>query len=168
MNWLDLSEHQPRLHEQAWLAGSATLVGDVTLAAGASVWFNAVLRADGDSIEIGEDTNIQDGCVLHADPGVPIRLGRGVSVGHRAVLHGCVVEDNVLVGMGAVIMNGARVGRGSIIGWRGATGEHGCPSRLTRSWAARSCQAFAHPRGAARHPGKRGGLPGTRRAIPPG
>ncbi|MDQ3357897.1 MAG: gamma carbonic anhydrase family protein [Actinomycetota bacterium] len=83
--WLDLTQHQPQVH------------------------------ADGDSIEIGPDTNIQDGSVPHTDPGIPIRIGRGVSVGHNAVLHGCLLSDNVLVGMGAVLMNGVRVGEGSII-----------------------------------------------------
>lgn len=115
MKWLDLSEHRPRVHDRAWVAHNATLVGDVSLAAGASVWFTAVVRADGASIDIGQDSNIQDGCVLHADPGIPIRIGRGVSVGHRAVLHGCDIEDNVLVGMGAVVMNGTRIGRGCVI-----------------------------------------------------
>ncbi len=113
--WLDLTQHQPQVHDGAWVAPNATLVGDVRVSAGASIWYTTVIRADGASIEIGEGSNVQDGSVLHADPGIPITLGRGVSVGHRAVLHGCVVEDNVLVGMGAVIMNGARVGAGSVI-----------------------------------------------------
>lgn len=115
MKWLDLSQHRPRVSEEAWLASSATLIGDVSVAAGASVWFNVVLRADGAAIEIGPDSNIQDGSVLHADPGIPIRIGRGVSVGHSVVLHGCQVEDDVLVGMGAVVMNHARIGRGSLV-----------------------------------------------------
>lgn len=115
MEWLDLTAHRPLVHSQAWLAHNATLVGAVSVAAGVSVWFNAVIRADGASISIGPDTNIQDGCVLHADPGVPIRIGRGVSVGHRAVLHGCEIDDNVLVGMGAIIMNGTRIGRDSVV-----------------------------------------------------
>lgn len=115
MQWLDLTSHRPRVHSQAWVAPNATLAGDVSLAAGASVWFTAVLRADGALIDIGPDSNVQDGCVLHTDPGVPIRIGRGVSIGHRAVLHGCEIEDDVLVGMGAIIMNGSRVGRGSVV-----------------------------------------------------
>jgi len=115
VKWLDLNQHRPRIHKLAWLAESCTLVGDVSVAAGASLWFTTVVRADGAAITIGENSNIQDGCVLHADPGIPIRIGRGVSVGHRAVLHGCVIEDDVLIGMGAVVMNGTHIGHGSII-----------------------------------------------------
>jgi carbonic anhydrase/acetyltransferase-like protein (isoleucine patch superfamily) len=113
--WLDLAQHQPRVHADAWVAPNATLVGDVTVASRASIWYGTVIRADGDRIEIGPDTNIQDGCVLHTDPGAPITIGRGVSVGHNAVLHGCLLADDVLIGMGAVLMNGVRVGEGSII-----------------------------------------------------
>ena len=107
---------RPSVPESAWVAPNATLVGDVRLAPRVSVWYQVVIRADGDSITIGGSTNIQDGSVLHTDPGYPISIGAGVSVGHRAVLHGCQVEDDVLVGMGAIVMNGARVGRGSIVG----------------------------------------------------
>jgi carbonic anhydrase/acetyltransferase-like protein (isoleucine patch superfamily) len=106
---------EPKVADDAWVAPNATLVGSVTLGPEASVWFGAVLRGDGDSIEIGAGSNVQDGCVLHADPGFPVRVGAGVSIGHNAVVHGCAVEDDVLVGMGAVVMNGARVGRGSLV-----------------------------------------------------
>jgi len=106
---------EPEVSAEAWVAPNATLVGKVTLAAEASVWFGAVLRGDGDRIEVGTGSNVQDGCVLHADPGFPLLVGSGVSIGHNAVVHGCVVEDDVLVGMGAVVMNGARVGRGSLV-----------------------------------------------------
>ncbi len=99
----------------AWVAPGATLVGDVNLGPEASLWFGAVLRGDGDRITVGARSNVQDGCVGHADPGVPLTVGTGVSVGHRAVLHGCTVEDDVLVGMGAVVLNGARVGAGSLV-----------------------------------------------------
>jgi carbonic anhydrase/acetyltransferase-like protein (isoleucine patch superfamily) len=105
----------PDIHETAWVAPGATLVGAVRLAAGSSVWFGAVLRADGDSIEIGPGSNIQDGSVLHTDPGFPIVLGADVTVGHRAVLHGCTVHGPVLVGMGAVVLNGATVGPDSLL-----------------------------------------------------
>jgi carbonic anhydrase/acetyltransferase-like protein (isoleucine patch superfamily) len=105
----------PAVADDAWVAPGASLIGAVRLAARASVWFGAVLRADGDAIEIGEGSNVQDGCVLHTDPGFPVRMGSGVTVGHRAVLHGCTVEDDVLVGMGAVVLNGARIGRGSLV-----------------------------------------------------
>lgn len=114
--WLDLSEHSPCVAEDAWVAPNATLVGAVSIGAQASIWYFTVARGDGDRIDVGAGSNIQDGCVLHADPGIPIWIGQGVSVGHRAVLHGCVISDNVLVGMGAVLMNGVHVGEGSIIG----------------------------------------------------
>lgn len=106
----------PVIHESAWIAPGANVIGATTMAEDSSVWFAAVVRADGDTITIGPGSNVQDGSVLHADRGVPLRLGAGVTVGHRAVLHGCVVEDDVLVGMGAVVLNGARIGAGSIIG----------------------------------------------------
>jgi carbonic anhydrase/acetyltransferase-like protein (isoleucine patch superfamily) len=109
------ADHRPSVASDAWVAPDATLVGAVTLRDEASVWFGAVLRGDGDSIEVGAGSNVQDGCVLHADPGYPVRIGAGVSIGHNAVVHGCVVEDGSLVGMGAVVMNGARVGRGSLV-----------------------------------------------------
>lgn len=105
----------PVLAEDSWVAPGATLVGAVTLGSQASVWFGAVIRADGDTIEVGEASNVQDGAVLHADPGFPLTMGRGVSVGHAAVLHGCTVEDNVLVGMSATVLNGARIGRDSLV-----------------------------------------------------
>ena len=107
--------HQPRLDSSAWAAPGSTLIGRVTLAAGASVWYTAVLRGDAEDITIGANSNIQDGCVVHADPGSPATVGESVTVGHRAVLHGCTVEDESLIGMGAVVLNGARVGRGSLI-----------------------------------------------------
>ena len=85
------------------------------MGAASSIWYTTVLRADGDSITIGEGSNIQDGCVVHADPGLPVVVGNDVSVGHRAVLHGCTIEDGALIGMGAIVLNGSRVGAGSLI-----------------------------------------------------
>jgi carbonic anhydrase/acetyltransferase-like protein (isoleucine patch superfamily) len=99
----------------AWVADNATLVGQVQVAAHASIWYASVLRGDGDAIHIGPRTNLQDGTIIHADPGFPAVVGAGVSVGHRAILHGCTVEDDVLVGMGAIIMNGAVIGEQSIV-----------------------------------------------------
>jgi carbonic anhydrase/acetyltransferase-like protein (isoleucine patch superfamily) len=107
---LALPSGRPAIAEGAWVAPGATVVGAVTVGAGSSVWYGAVLRGDGDRIVVGARTNIQDGCVLHADPGLPLALGDGISVGHRAVLHGCTVGDDSLVGMGAVVLNGARIG----------------------------------------------------------
>jgi carbonic anhydrase/acetyltransferase-like protein (isoleucine patch superfamily) len=106
---------EPAVSESAWVAGGAALIGRVTIGAKSSVWFTTVLRGDGDRIDVGEETNLQDGVVVHADPGFPVSLGDRVSVGHRAVLHGCTVEDDVLIGMGAVLLNGSRIGTGSLI-----------------------------------------------------
>lgn len=113
---LSLPGRDPRVDASAWVADTARVVGQVDLGERVSVWYSAVLRGDGDAIRVGARTNLQDGCVLHADPGFPLTVGAGVSVGHAAVLHGCTVEDDVLVGMGAVVMNGARIGTGSMIG----------------------------------------------------
>ncbi|MBF4764384.1 gamma carbonic anhydrase family protein [Nocardioides islandensis] len=110
------SGQHPVLGEHTWVAPGVVLVGDVRLHEESSIWFRAVLRGDNDRIEIGAQSNIQDGCVLHVDRGYPIRVERRVSVGHRAILHGCTVEDDALIGMGAIVMNGARIGAGSIVG----------------------------------------------------
>lgn len=112
---LSVAGHSPELHPDSWVAPNATVVGRVVMAAGASAWYGAILRAEAETIEIGAGTNIQDGVTIHVDPGFPARIGAGVSVGHNAVLHGCTIEDDSLVGMGAVVLNGAVVGSGSLI-----------------------------------------------------
>lgn len=112
---LSVGARMPRLAAGSWVAPGAVLVGDVHLQRDVSVWYACVLRADGGSIRVGEGSNIQDGCVAHADEHGDVVLGTGVSVGHRAVLHGCTVGDGCLVGMGAVVLTGARVGEGSLI-----------------------------------------------------
>ncbi|MGB0435648.1 MAG: gamma carbonic anhydrase family protein [Mycobacterium sp.] len=112
---LPIAGRTPQLHPQSWLAPNATLIGQVVLAAGASAWYGAILRAEAELIEIGAGTNIQDGVTIHVDPGFPVRVGAGVSIGHNAVLHGCTVEDDSLIGMGAVVLNGANIGAGSLI-----------------------------------------------------
>ena len=111
-----LGEACVELHPQSWVAPNAVLVGKVRLQAGASVWFNAVLRGDNELIDIGEHSNVQDGAVMHTDMGFPLTLGKGVTVGHNAMLHGCSVGDYSLIGINAVIDNGARIGRNCIIG----------------------------------------------------
>lgn len=109
-------ERRPELMDaSAYVAPGAVVLGDVTIGAGSSVWFHAVIRGDSAPIRIGQRTNIQDGCVLHADPGFPCQLGDGVTVGHGAIIHGATVEDDCLIGMRAVVMNGAKIGRGSIV-----------------------------------------------------
>jgi carbonic anhydrase/acetyltransferase-like protein (isoleucine patch superfamily) len=105
----------PEVDPTAWVAPDAVLAGAVTIGAEASVWYATVIRGDGDAIRVGARSNIQDGCVLHTDPGLRLVVGEGVSVGHRAVLHGCVIEDDVLIGMGAIVMNGAHIGTGSLV-----------------------------------------------------
>lgn len=110
-----LGEDEPQIAESAFVAPNATLAGSVRLAEGASVWYGAVLRADNEPITIGENSNVQDNCVFHVDTGRPITLGRGVSVGHSAVIHGATVEDHCLIGMSATVMNGAVVGSESLV-----------------------------------------------------
>ena len=107
--------HTPQVDPTAFAADGATLVGAVRLAADASVWYSAVVRADGAPIEIGAGSNVQDGCVLHSDPDYPVRVGAGCTIGHRAVVHGCTVDDGSLIGMGAVVLNGAVIGAGSLV-----------------------------------------------------
>lgn len=106
----------PKIENSAWVAPGATVVGEVRLGDRASVWYGAVLRGDTDPITVGDRTNVQDGSVLHADPGFPTTIGAGCVVGHRAILHGCTVEDRCLIGMNATVLNGAKIGAGSVVG----------------------------------------------------
>ena len=110
-------------HADSWVAPNATLVGKVKLEPGASVWFNAVLRGDNELIHIGENSNVQDGTVLHTDMGFPLNVGTGVTIGHNAMLHGCTVGDYSLIGINAVILNGAKIGKYCIIGANSLIGE---------------------------------------------
>jgi carbonic anhydrase/acetyltransferase-like protein (isoleucine patch superfamily) len=112
-----LGNVSPTLHpEGCWIAPSASVIGNVKLERHASVWFAAVLRGDNDPIIIGEDSNIQDGCIMHTDPGFAMIVGRGCTVGHQAILHGCIIGDNSLIGMGATVLTGARIGKNCLIG----------------------------------------------------
>ena len=111
-----LADLSPQLGEGAWAAPSADLIGDVRLAARASVWFGAVIRADNTPILVGEDSNIQDGAIGHSDPGFALTIGARVTVGHQAILHGCTIADDCLVGMGARILNGAVIETECIVG----------------------------------------------------
>ncbi len=106
----------PNIHKDTFVAPSADVVGDVTVGAGSSIWYQAVLRGDMAPITIGEHSNVQDGCLLHVATGFPLKVGNYVTVGHGAILHGCTVEDGVLIGMGAIVLDGAVIGEGSIIG----------------------------------------------------
>ncbi|MEE1747264.1 MULTISPECIES: gamma carbonic anhydrase family protein [unclassified Streptomyces] len=106
---------EPDIDEDAFTAPTSVVIGEVTMAPGSSLWYHAVLRADCGPIAIGADSNIQDNCSVHVDPGFTVTVGERVSVGHNAVLHGCTIEDDVLVGMGSTVLNGARIGAGSLI-----------------------------------------------------
>jgi len=111
-----LGEHRITCRGDCWIAPGAIVIGAVVLENNASVWFNCVVRADHDTITIGENSQLQDGCVVHVDPGFPVTLGRNVSVGHMAMLHGCTIGDGTLIGIKAVILNGAKIGRNCLIG----------------------------------------------------
>ena len=114
-NLLPHDDGYPEVAASAWVAPGAYVIGDVHLAEESSVWYGAVLRGDTEPIRVGARTNIQDGCILHADPGFPAVVGEDCVVGHRAVVHGCEIEDGCLIGMGATILNGAKIGEGSIV-----------------------------------------------------
>ena len=132
----------PQLAEGAWAAPSADLIGDVRLGARASVWFGAVIRADNTPIILGEETNFQDGAIGHSDPGSPLAIGARVTIGHQAILHGCTVSDDCLIGMGARILNGAFLGPECLVGANALITEGkrfeegglivGAPARLIR------------------------------------
>ena len=111
-----LGDRVPRIDAEAYVAPGAQLIGLIELHARASVWFNAVLRGDNEPIRIGARTNIQDGAMLHTDPGFPLDLGEDVTIGHHAIVHGCTVGAATLIGMGAAVLNGARIGAGCIVG----------------------------------------------------
>jgi len=111
-----LGQSQVDAHPDSWAAPNATLVGKVKLEPGASVWFGAVLRGDNELIHIGENSNVQDGAVMHTDMGFPLSIGKGVTIGHNAMLHGCSVGDYSLIGINAVVLNGAKIGKYCIIG----------------------------------------------------
>ena len=116
MSIYSIDSRNPQLDPAAWVAPNAIVIGDVRLAAGASIWWNAVLRGDNDPIVIGENSNIQDGSVLHTDIGTPLTLGRDITVGHMVMLHGCTIGDGSLIGIGAIVLNRAVIGKHCLIG----------------------------------------------------
>ena len=111
-----LGDAVPQIDPTAWIADNATIIGDVSIGPGASIWYGAVLRGDNEPIVIGARSNVQESAVLHTDPGRPLMLGEGVSIGHQAMLHGCTVGDGSLIGIQAILLNGATVGPGSLVG----------------------------------------------------
>ncbi len=118
-----LGKRQLVTEGEHWIAETAVVIGDVLLKPNASVWWGAVLRGDNERITVGENSNVQDGSVLHTDPGSPLIIGSNVTVGHMAMLHGCTIGDNSLIGIGAVVLNGARIGRNCIIGAKALIAE---------------------------------------------
>jgi carbonic anhydrase/acetyltransferase-like protein (isoleucine patch superfamily) len=111
-----LDDSTPVIHESAWVADSAQVVGNVNLAENSSIWFGVVARGDTETLTIGRGSNIQDNSVLHADPGVPLVIGENVTVGHQVMLHGCRIGDGTLIGIGAIVLNNARIGKNCIVG----------------------------------------------------
>ena len=111
-----LDDIAPQIDPTAWVAPDANVIGKIVLEAGSSVWFGATLRGDNEEIRLGENSNIQENCVLHTDMGYPLVIGANCTIGHKAMLHGCTIGEGSLIGMGATILNGAKIGRGCLIG----------------------------------------------------
>jgi carbonic anhydrase/acetyltransferase-like protein (isoleucine patch superfamily) len=153
-----LDDKTPQVDAQAWVAESAQVIGLVELAADVNVWFGSVVRGDVEHIRIGAGTNIQDLSVLHADPGVPLTLGEGVTVGHRVILHGFTVGDGTMIGMGATVLNNARIGKHCLVGANALVTEGktfpdgsmilGVPARVVRPLTAAEIEDLAR---SARH-----------------
>lgn len=145
---------KPVIHPEALVAPTAAVLGDVHLSAGSSVFYGAVLRADRAAITIGEDTNIQDNCVLHEESDLPLTVGSRVTVGHGAILHGCTIGDETLIGMGAIVLNGAKVGSHCIIGAGALVPQnavipdgslaYGSPARVKGSVSAEQIEELRH------------------------
>ena len=144
----------PQVAESAWVADSAEVMGDVALGEEVSIWFGVVVRGDTSAIRIGNRTNIQDSSVLHSDVGMPLTIGCGVTVGHKAMLHGCTVGDDSLIGIGAVVLNGAKIGKGCLVGAGALVTEGkafpdgsmiiGSPAKLVRSLTREQLQGLRH------------------------
>ncbi len=153
-----LGEHTPQIHPTAFIAENATIIGNVIIGAHASVWYNVTVRGDNDKIVIGENTNIQDGAVLHADPGYPISIGKNVTVGHMAMLHGCTVGDGTMIGIRATVMNGSVIAENCLVGAGSLVTENksfepnkvlmGAPARVAKTMdgevAAKMPRAASH------------------------
>ncbi len=150
-----LDGHAPTLpaNGRYWIAPGAQVIGKVTLKEDASIWFNCVLRGDNETLDIGEGTNVQDNCTLHSDPGFPLTLGKGVTIGHNAIVHGCTVGDHALIGMGATVLNGAKIGAYSVVGANALVTEGkefpdyalivGAPAKVARIMTPEQAEALA-------------------------
>jgi carbonic anhydrase/acetyltransferase-like protein (isoleucine patch superfamily) len=164
-----LGDRAPSLPEDGefYIAPGAVVIGDVRLARGASVWFNAVLRGDNEPITIGAGSNIQDGCVIHTDPGFPVEIGEDVTIGHNAIVHGCSIGKGSLIGMGATILNGASIGERCLIGANSLVREGmvvpdgslviGVPAKIVRMLEAEAAEKLS--RGAERYRAKAASYP---------
>ena len=149
-----LEDRIPRIHARAWVADNATVVGDVELAEDASVWYGAILRGDSALLRIGRRSNVQDGSVIHADEGIPTTLGDDVSIGHLVMLHGCTIGDGSLIGIGAVVLNHARIGKHCLLGARSLVTEGkefpdgslimGSPAVVVRSLSEAQIEGLRH------------------------
>ena len=147
-----LGDKKPSFEETCFIAESAVLIGSVILENHVNIWFNAVLRADTDLLRVGENSNIQDGSVLHMDKGFPLTIGKHVTVGHKAMLHGCTINDNCLVGMNAVVLNGAKIGKNCLIGANALVPEGreipdcslvlGSPGKIVREVTSAEMESF--------------------------
>lgn len=143
-----------KIHDSVFIADGAVVLGDITVGEGSSIWFNATVRADRDWIVIESGSNIQDNAVVHVETGFPVHIGRNVTVGHGAIVHGCMVEDNTLIGMGAIILNGARIGKNCIIGAGALVPQNmvvpdnsliiGCPGKILRKVTEEEVQTNLH------------------------
>ncbi|MEP3525784.1 MAG: gamma carbonic anhydrase family protein [Hyphomicrobiales bacterium] len=145
MSLYSLDDRMPQLPEAGkyWIADNASIIGNIVISEDVGIWFGAVLRGDNEQIYIGEGSNIQDQCMLHTDMGFPMTIGKGCTIGHRAILHGCTIEDNSLIGMGATVLNGARIGKNCLIGANALVPENkiipdnslvvGMPAKVVRS-----------------------------------
>ncbi len=154
MTLYSLGDVRPQLAAGAWVAPDAQAIGNVVMGESSSLWFGAVARGDNEPIRIGARSNIQDGSVLHSDPGSPLTIGEGVTVGHKVVLHGCTIGDNSLIGIGAVVLNRAVIGRDSIVGAGSLVPEGkvfpdgvlllGSPARVVRELTPEQIECLRH------------------------
>lgn len=157
MTIYSLGELTPQIAADAWVAPGATVIGRVNLQARSSVWFGSVLRAENDTIDIGEGTNIQENSVLHVDPGFPMTLEHNVTIGHKVMLHGCTVREQSLIGMGAILLNGCVIGKQSIVGANSLVSEGkefpdgvlilGSPGRVVRELTQEERDGLLRPAG---------------------
>ena len=149
-----LGAHAPVVHGDAYVSEHAIIIGDVEICEGASIWPGAILRGDSDKIVIGRNSNVQDGAVIHADPGFPVRLGDAVSIGHLAMIHGCTIGSNCIIGIHAILLNGSHIGENCLVGAGSVIPENrhydagslivGTPGRVIRALSVEAIDAIAN------------------------